>query len=332
VSRCHGGMASQAQAISISDIQEHHAGCADCGADGRFDQEYVVALRWMATLLSHVARANGAKVFLRKQRGTKYELVVKGHEAQALEKTAKDFFTLLGDLHAAIKQTVESFCARVPGLVAEAARRSRIRVWLSFRDDGWVTILRGIVSGTDPGDPHKKRCHCSPAETGTVTVWLRSTRVIENRVCSVEHTEAVGAAIGHRLVLAHTPLVDRGRTPETRSRRWTAALRRPGMPRHTRPRCRSSLRWRRSSEAPRSSARRCRRSDAPRRRRTRLDRERTRRTPARSRMRAGTRRGSRADRPRRTPSTFVPSKGRTTERCRSCRRSSSRRRSRCHRR
>jgi hypothetical protein len=88
-------MARQAQAISISDIHEHHAGCADCGTDGRFEQDYVVPLRWMATLLSHVAQANGAKVFLRKQREAKYELVVKRHEAQALEKTEKDFFTLV---------------------------------------------------------------------------------------------------------------------------------------------------------------------------------------------------------------------------------------------
>lgn len=111
-------MASKAQAISITDIQEHKADCADCGADGRFDQEYVVPLPWMATLLTHVAKANGAKVFVRKQRGMKYELVVKGHEAAALEKTANDFFTLLGDLYAAIEQTVASFCARVPSLVA----------------------------------------------------------------------------------------------------------------------------------------------------------------------------------------------------------------------
>jgi hypothetical protein len=116
-------MARQAQAISISDIHEHHAGCADCGTDGRFEQDYVVPLRWMATLLSHVAQANGAKVFLRKQREAKYELVVKRHEAQALEKTEKDFFTLLGELHAAIEQTVATFCARVPSLVAASARR-----------------------------------------------------------------------------------------------------------------------------------------------------------------------------------------------------------------
>jgi hypothetical protein len=111
-------MASKAQAISITDIQEHKADCADCGADGRFDQEYVVPLPSMATLLTHVAKANGAKVFVRKQRGMKYELVVKGHEAAALEKTAKDFFTLLGDLERAIEQTVATFCARVPSLVA----------------------------------------------------------------------------------------------------------------------------------------------------------------------------------------------------------------------
>jgi hypothetical protein len=72
----------------------------------------------MATLLTHVAKANGAKVFVRKQRGMKYELVVKGHEAAALEKTANDFFTLLGDLERAIEQTVATFCARVPSLVA----------------------------------------------------------------------------------------------------------------------------------------------------------------------------------------------------------------------
>jgi hypothetical protein len=52
-------MASKAQAISITDIQEHKADCADCGADGRFDQEYVVPLPSMATLLTHVAKANG---------------------------------------------------------------------------------------------------------------------------------------------------------------------------------------------------------------------------------------------------------------------------------
>jgi hypothetical protein len=76
----------------------------------------------MATLLSHVAKANGAKAFLRKQRGTKHELVVKGYEAHALKKTEKDFFTRVGELHAAIEQTVSCFCARVPSLVAEAAR------------------------------------------------------------------------------------------------------------------------------------------------------------------------------------------------------------------
>jgi hypothetical protein len=113
-------MANKAQAISITDIQEHKAGCEDCGADGRFDQEYVVPLSWMVPLLSHVAKANGAKAFVRKQRGTKYELVVKGHEAAALEKTAMDFFSLVGDLHVAIEQTVASFCARVPTMVAPA--------------------------------------------------------------------------------------------------------------------------------------------------------------------------------------------------------------------
>jgi hypothetical protein len=82
----------------------------------------------MATLLSHVAKANGAKLFLRKQRGTKYELVVKGHEAHALEKTARDFFSLLGDLHVEIEQTVANFCARVPSLVASAPKTGVARV------------------------------------------------------------------------------------------------------------------------------------------------------------------------------------------------------------
>ena len=111
-------MASKAQTITISDIHEHKAGCSDCGQDGRFDQEYGVPLVWMARLLSHVAQANGAKAFVRKQRGTKVELVLKAHEASALEKTARDFFPLIGDLHAAIEATVDGFCDRVPSLIA----------------------------------------------------------------------------------------------------------------------------------------------------------------------------------------------------------------------
>lgn len=74
-----------------------------------------------------------------------------GHEVVALEQAAKDFFTLLGELHNAIEQTVTNFCARVPGLVAptkhtvaratdccaDVILRSRIAYGLPVRRNTW---------------------------------------------------------------------------------------------------------------------------------------------------------------------------------------------------
>jgi phosphopantetheine adenylyltransferase len=75
---------------------------------------------WTAELLVHVAKANGAKAFVRKARGAKTELVLKAHDARALEKTTESFFALAEELALAIQGTVADFCRRVPATVAEA--------------------------------------------------------------------------------------------------------------------------------------------------------------------------------------------------------------------
>lgn len=112
-------MARKVERIAVSAIHEHHAGCADCGADGRFEQTYALPNWWTAELLLHVAKANGAKTFQRKTRGAKTELVLKAHDGRALEKTAKEFFALAAQLATAIEGTVVDFCRRVPAIVAK---------------------------------------------------------------------------------------------------------------------------------------------------------------------------------------------------------------------
>jgi hypothetical protein len=113
-------MAGKAESISVSTIHEHQAGCADCGPQGRFEQTYALPNWWTAELLGHVAKANGVKAFIRKTRGAKTELVLKAHDARALEKTTESFFDLAEKLATTIQGTVTEFCRRVPGIVAEA--------------------------------------------------------------------------------------------------------------------------------------------------------------------------------------------------------------------
>jgi hypothetical protein len=116
--RCHRIMARKPRPITVTDIQEHHAGCPDCGSHGPFDQEYTVPEEWMAELLGHVAKAHGAKAFVRSQRGAKTTMVLKGHSADVLKRTGVDFLRLLPDLHDAITKTMHEFCTKVPSLVA----------------------------------------------------------------------------------------------------------------------------------------------------------------------------------------------------------------------
>jgi hypothetical protein len=68
----------------------------------------------------HVAKANGAKAFVRQTRGAKTELVLKAHDARALERTKELFFELAEQLASAIQETVAEFCRRVPATVAAA--------------------------------------------------------------------------------------------------------------------------------------------------------------------------------------------------------------------
>ena len=110
-------MARKPTPITVTDIQEHHAGCPDCGPHGPFDQEYTVPELWMAELLGHVAKAHGAKAFVRTQHGTKSTMVLKGHSADVLKRTGVDLLRLLPDLHDAITKSVHEFCATVPSLV-----------------------------------------------------------------------------------------------------------------------------------------------------------------------------------------------------------------------
>ena len=72
----------------------------------------------MAELLGQVAKAHGAKAFVRTQRGAKTTMVLKGHSADVLKRTGVDFLRLLPDLHDAIMKTMNEFCATVPSLVA----------------------------------------------------------------------------------------------------------------------------------------------------------------------------------------------------------------------
>lgn len=72
----------------------------------------------MAELLGHVAKAHGAKAFVRTQRGAKTTMVLKGHSADVLKRTGVDFLRLLPDLHDAITKTMHEFCTKVPSLVA----------------------------------------------------------------------------------------------------------------------------------------------------------------------------------------------------------------------
>jgi hypothetical protein len=71
----------------------------------------------MAEPLGHVAKAHGAKAFVRTQRATKSTMVLKGHSADVLKRTGVDLLRLLPDLHDAITKSVHEFCATVPSLV-----------------------------------------------------------------------------------------------------------------------------------------------------------------------------------------------------------------------
>jgi len=118
-------MARKTTAIMVTDIQEHEPGCADHGPHGRFDQEYTLPEPWMAELLGHVAKAHGARAFVRPQRGAKTTIVLKAHDAEALNNTHADYMRLLPELYDVITQSVKAYCATVPARIASTAPAAR---------------------------------------------------------------------------------------------------------------------------------------------------------------------------------------------------------------
>ena len=122
---CDVPMARKAETISMTSIAEHHEGCADCAADGRFDRMYVLPSWWSVLLVGLVAEAHGAKPRRGKQRGSKTELVLKAHDAATLHRTHEDFMRLLPMLEKSIHESVFAFCERLPSLITPAPSAKR---------------------------------------------------------------------------------------------------------------------------------------------------------------------------------------------------------------
>jgi hypothetical protein len=103
-------MARKGDGVGISRPFEHDDGCADCSADGRFEQEWDVPEQWTSLFLSAVSDAHGARAYLRKQRGASRVVVVRARELATLTKIEEAFRRLWPALGQALAKALFEFC------------------------------------------------------------------------------------------------------------------------------------------------------------------------------------------------------------------------------
>ncbi len=105
-------MARKSEGIQISPIEEHADDCAECGSDGRFEQEYRVPDRWTALFLSALSQQHGAVASVRRQRGPTRDIVVRAQTAAALVAVEADLRRLYGQLGQTLAEALYGFCAK----------------------------------------------------------------------------------------------------------------------------------------------------------------------------------------------------------------------------
>lgn len=104
------GMARKGDSVGISRPFEHHDGCAERQADGRFEQEYDVPEQWTSLFLSALSEAHGGRAYLRKQRGASRVVVVRARELATLTKIEEEFRRLWPPLGQALAKALFEFC------------------------------------------------------------------------------------------------------------------------------------------------------------------------------------------------------------------------------
>lgn len=108
-------MARKGDGVGVSEIYEHHDGCADCAADGRFEQEWDVPDMFTSLFLSALCEAHGAQPHIRKQRAASRVIVVRAREREVLAKVRADFGRLYPELGQALAGALMEFCeSRLP--------------------------------------------------------------------------------------------------------------------------------------------------------------------------------------------------------------------------
>lgn len=103
-------MARKGESVEIGHVFEHADDCAECRADGRFEQEYRIPDTWTSLFLSALSERHGAVALVRRQRGPTRDLVVRARTSAALVAVEADLRRLYGPLNQSLAGALHAFC------------------------------------------------------------------------------------------------------------------------------------------------------------------------------------------------------------------------------